>query len=55
MKKSSRTEICTFFEKDPWYWIKNKKKNVYPCLPQFYYIKKWDIRGIHFTDMLGTM
>ena len=21
------------------FWSKNKKKNVYPCKPQFYYIK----------------
>ena len=23
----------------PMFWSKNKKKNVYPCKPQFYYIK----------------
>ena len=23
---------------------KNKKNNVYPCIPQFYY-KKWGLRG----------
>ena len=26
-------------------WGRNKKNNVYPCKPQLYYIKKWDLRG----------
>ena len=29
----------------------NKKHNVYPCKPHFFYIK-WGLHGIHFTNLL---
>ena len=29
----------------PMFLSRNKKNNVYPCKPQFYYIKKWGLRG----------
>ena len=30
------------------FWSKNKKKNVYPCKPQFYYIKV-ECKGVFVT------
>ena len=31
------------------FWSKNKKKNVYPCKPQFYYIKV-GCKGVYITQ-----
>ena len=31
------------------FWSKNKKKNVYPCKPQFYYIKV-GCKGVFVTQ-----
>ena len=36
------------------FYINNKKKNVYPCTPQFYY-KKWGERGCSLHGLVFVM
>ena len=36
------------------FWSKNKKKYVYPCIPQFFYIK-WGLRGYTFHGHVFLM
>ena len=33
--------------------IRNKKNNIYPCKLQFYYKKKWGLRGQNYTGMFS--
>ena len=35
------------------FWSKNKEKKVYPCIPQFCYIKVGFKGGIHVADMFS--
>ena len=34
---------------------KNRKNNEYPCEPQFYYMKKWGLRGSKFYRRVFVM
>ena len=36
---SAQSIHCGYSLEPPWFLSRNKKNNVYPCKPQFYYIK----------------